>query len=215
MFPQPLASFQPLIVPSQPQPDLIDSSSVFPPPCSFSSILTEPTYCIDLSSLHFSNPTSALPHKDPIIASIPSAESGTRLLPITVGGRTIGVMVIPGKEGIWLGEGVTVDTIEKKDNGVFEFQSIILGTEVWRDDRVAIMEGKSDGDQCIVIVSTHRIDSPIPTGYAMFHNVSEYVRALFISDREREVMSTKDVEQIAKRALGGTGAQIFRRFRRA
>ena len=124
-------------------------------------------------------------------------------------GVMMGVMVVTKWNEVWLEEGVSIDIIEKKKNGVFDYQSIVLGQRLWRDDHIAVFIGKTGSKQIIVITSKHWINSPPPTGYALYHNFSKYICALFISDCEWEVTSTKDVEEIAKWALGDAGAQMF------
>ncbi|ETW76125.1 hypothetical protein HETIRDRAFT_119323 [Heterobasidion irregulare TC 32-1] len=215
IFPQPPVDFQPLIVPSHPRPDLIDVASVFPPPRSFSSILSEPIHRVDLALLAPSITVPETPVNVPGTIAITPVEPGIRMPPMQAGGIMMGVTVITERDGVWLEEGVSIDVIEKKENGVFDYQSIVLGQRIWRDDRIVVFSGKASGKQIVVIASTHRVNSPSPMGYALYHNFGEYIRALFIADREREVTSTEDVEEITRRALGGAGAQIFRRFRHA
>lgn len=124
------------------------------------------------------------------------------------------VCVLPRKEGIWLEDGVSVDVIERKPDGDYEFTTIVLSEMVWRDDRIAVFGGAGNEQQFIVVTSTFRVNSPPPLGYAMYHTFGEYIRALFSSDRERVPASDGNVLEIARRALAGVGSMIFRRFAR-
>lgn len=124
------------------------------------------------------------------------------------------VCVLPRKEGIWLEDGVSVDVIERKPDGDYEFTTIVLSEMVWRDDRIAVFGGAGNEQQFIVVTSTFRVNSPPPLGYAMYHTFGEYIRALFSSDRERVPASDGNVLEIARRALAGVGSMIFHRFAR-
>lgn len=63
--------------------------------------------------------------------SIPPAEDGIRLLAVLAGGVSMEVCVLPGKKGIWLEDGVSVDVIERKPDGDYEFTTIVLSKMVW------------------------------------------------------------------------------------
>ncbi|ETW81448.1 hypothetical protein HETIRDRAFT_426864 [Heterobasidion irregulare TC 32-1] len=146
--------------------------------------------------------------------SIPPAEDGIRLPPVSAGGVSMEVCVLPRKEGIWLEDGVSVDVIERKPDGDYEFTTIILSEMVWQDDHIAVFGGAGNEQQFIVVTSTFRVNSPPPLGYAMYHTFGEYIRALFSSDRKRVPASDGNVLEIARRALAGVGSMIFRRFAR-
>ena len=119
------------------------------------------------------------------------------------------VCVLPGKKGIWLEDGVSVDVIERKPDGDYEFTTIILSKMVWRDDYIAIFGRASNEQQFIVVTSTFRVNSPLLLGYAMYHTFSEYIRALFSSDHEHVPVSDSNVLGVARRALARVEGMIF------
>ena len=113
------------------------------------------------------------------------------------------VCVLPGKKGIWLEDGVSVDVIERKPDGDYEFMTIVLSKMVWRDNHIAVFGGASNEQQFIVVTSTFCINSPPPLGYAMYHTFGEYIRALFSSDCECVPASDGNVLEIVRQVLAG------------
>ena len=95
-------------------------------------------------------------------------------------------------------DGVSVDVIERKPDGDYEFTTIILSKMVWQDDHIAIFGGRSNNQQFIVVTSTFRVKSPPPLGYVMYHMFSEYIQALFSSDHEHVPASNGNVLEIAR-----------------
>ena len=124
---QPPPDFHPLIVPSGLQPDLLNISSIFPPPCSFVTIPYEPTYHIAISSITLPAPS---PLNEPPMMSIPPTEDGIRLPAVSAEGVSMEVCILSGKKGIWLEDGDLVDVIERKPDGDYEFMTIILSEMV-------------------------------------------------------------------------------------
>ena len=108
------------------------------------------------------------------------------------------VCVLPRKKGIWLEDGVSVDMIERKPNGDYEFTTIVLSEMVWQDDRIAIFGGASNEQQFVVVTSTFHVNFPPPLGYAMYHTFSEYIQALFSSNCEHVPASDGNVLEIVR-----------------
>ena len=108
------------------------------------------------------------------------------------------VCVLPGKKGIWLEDGVSVDVIERKPDGDYEFTTIVLSKMVWRDDYIAIFGRASNEQQFIVVTSTFHVNSPLLLGYAIYHTFSEYIRALFSSDHKCVPTSDGSVLEIMR-----------------
>ena len=106
-------------------------------------------------------------------------------------------------------DGVSVDVIERKPDGDYEFMTIILSKIVWQNDCIAIFGGASNEQQFIIVTSTFCVNSPPPLGYVMYYMFGEYIQALFSSDHERVPASDGNVLEIVRRALAKVGGMIF------
>ena len=74
-----------------------------------------------------------------------------------------------------VGHGASVDVIERKPDGDYEFMTIVLSKMVWQDDHIAIFGGASSKQQFIVVTSTFCVNSSLPLGYAMYHTFGEHI----------------------------------------
>ena len=119
------------------------------------------------------------------------------------------VCILSGKKGIWLEDGVSVDVIERKPDGDYEFMTIILSKIVWQNDRIAIFGGASNEQQFIIVTSTFCVNSPPPLGYVMYYMFGEYIQAPFSSDHEHVPASDGNVLEIVRRVLASVGGMIF------
>lgn len=162
----------------------------------------EPTHRIDSS--HVPHPeTLNITPKETDLTSLRDVETVTRFQPLQWGNLLVDVLALEGeREGQKLGEGLTIDVIERGDGRV-EFHTIRLIKNTWHDDRVVVFTGINNDDDkpVIVISSAHRVEAPPPTPSSQCASLDEFVRDQFKTHRMQSPTSGRSAVEITREVV--------------